>query len=105
MMKNRVTVTIGGQPYTLIAAEGDEYVVKVANYVDTKLKETLKGNKMSAVDAAVLTAMNIADEKFREQDASENLRRQIKELLEESAKLKMELSESKRLIFKMQQKK
>lgn len=105
MMKNRVTVTIGGQPYNLIAAEGDDYVVKVAAYVDAKLKETGKGGKMSAVDAAVLTAMNIADEKFREQEASENLRRQIKELLEESAKLKMELSESKREIFKLQQKK
>ena len=29
---------------------------------------------------------------FKEQEASENLRRQIKELLEESAKLKLELS-------------
>jgi len=104
-MKNRVTVTVGGKPYTLLAAEGDDYVVKVAGYVDTKLKETTKSGKMSAVDAAVLTAMNIADEKFREQAASENLRRQIKELLEESARLKLELSESKRLIFKMQQKK
>ena len=54
---------------------------------------------------AVLTAMNIADERFREQDASENLRRQIKELLEESAQLKNELSEAKREIFKLQQKK
>lgn len=53
----------------------------------------------------MLTAMNIADERFREQDASENLRRQIKELLEESAQLKTELSEAKREIFKLQQKK
>ena len=37
-------------------------------------------------------------------EASENLRRQIKDLLEESAKLKMELSEAKREIFKLQQK-
>ena len=104
-MKNRVTVTIGGQNYTLLAAEGDDYVVKVAAYVDGKLKETSQGGKLSAVDSAILTAMNIADEKFREQDASENLRRQIKELLEESAKLKMELSECKRQIFKLSQKK
>ena len=61
--------------------------------------------KAKNMDGAVLTAMNIADERFREQDASENLRRQIKELLEESAQLKTELSEAKREIFKLQQKK
>ena len=99
-MKNHVTVTIGGQQYAILAAEGEEYVRKVAAYVDGKLKETMEGGKM-----AVLTAMNIADERFREQDASENLRRQIKELLEESAQLKTELSEAKREIFKLQQKK
>ena len=56
------------------------------------------------MDAAVLTAINIADDRFKEQEASENLRRQIKDLLEENARLKNELSESKREIFKLQQK-
>jgi len=46
--------------------------------------------------------MNIADQFLKEQEASENLRRQIKEGLDENAKLKMELSESKREIFKLQ---
>ena len=104
-MKNHVTVTIGGLQYALVAAEGEEYVQKVAAYVDERLKQTMGGGKVSLVDGAVLTAMNIADERFREQDASENLRRQIKELLEESAQLKMELSEARREIFKLQQKK
>ena len=64
----------------------------------------MAGGRLTAVDGAVLTAMNIADERFKEQDAAENLRRQIKDLLEESAKLKGELSEAKREIFKLQQK-
>ena len=46
--------------------------------------------------------MNIADQFFREQEASENLRRQIKDGLDENARLKMELSEAKREIFKLQ---
>ena len=53
-------------------------------------------------DGAVLAAMNIADQYFKEQEAAENLRRQIKEYLEEATKLKMELSEAKREIFKLQ---
>ncbi len=90
-MKNHVTVTIGGQQYAILAAEGEEYVRKVAAYVDGKLKETMEGGKMALVDGAVLTAMNIADERFREQDASENLRRQIKSYLDEISDLKRQL--------------
>ena len=53
----------------------------------------------------VLAAMNMADLYFKEQDAAENLRRQIKENLEEASRLKMELSEAKREIFKLQTRK
>ena len=53
----------------------------------------------------MLAALNIADEYYKEQEASENLRRQLKEYLEEGTKLKMELSEAKREIFKLQNRK
>lgn len=102
-MQNRVTVTVKGKNYTLLAVEDEVYVKRVAAYVDSKLKET-NSSGLDSVDCAVLTALNIADERFKEQEAAENLRRQLKELLEESAKLKMELSEAKREIFKLQQK-
>ena len=102
-MQNRVTVTISGQSYTLLAVEDEAYVQRVAAYVDKKMAETAAGG-LAQVDCAVLTAMNIADERFKEQDASENLRRQIKALLEESSQLKKELSDAKREIFKLQQK-
>ena len=49
--------------------------------------------------------MNIADQFFKEQEASENLRRQVKEGLEEASRLKAELSEAKREIFKLQNRK
>ena len=103
-MQNRVTVTVGGLKYTLLAAEDENYVHRVAAYVNDKLKETGRAGGVSQMDCAVLTAINIADDRFKEQEASENLRRQIKDLLEENAKLKSELSESKREIFKLQQK-
>ena len=103
-MQNRVTVTVGGLKYTLLATEGEDYVHRVAAYVNEKLKETGRAGGISQMDCAVLTAINIADDRFKEQEASENLRRQIKELLEENSRLKAELSESKREIFKLQQK-
>ncbi len=103
-MQNRVTVTVGGLKYTLLAVEDENYVHRVAAYVNEKLKETIRAGSVSQMDAAVLTAINIADERFKEQESSVDLRRQLKDLTEENAKLKTELSESKREIFKLQQK-
>ena len=101
-MKNKVTVSIAGQEYTMVAVEDEAYVRKVAAHVDGQVREVLDQGRLSIADAAVLSAMNIADQYFREVAASETLRRQIKEGLEEAAKLKSELSECKREIFKLQ---
>ena len=103
-MKNKVVVTIAGREYTLVAVEDEDYVRKCAAHVDAQLKE-VSGARIPQADAAVLCAMNIADQYFREQEAAENLRRQIKEGLEEANRLKMELSECKREIFKLQNRK
>ncbi|MCI8651819.1 MAG: cell division protein ZapA [Oscillospiraceae bacterium] len=101
-MQNRVTVTIDGQEYTLVASEDAAYMKKVAAHVDEKLQEVRQGGKVSSTDAAVLAALNMADEYFKSLEAAENLRMQIKESLEESKKLNLELSEAKREIFKLQ---
>lgn len=101
-MKNKVTVAIAGQEYTMVAEEDENYVHRCATLVDRQVKEIMNDSPLGRSDAAVLAAMNIADQFFREQEVSENLRRQIKDGLDESAKLKMELSEAKREIFKLQ---
>lgn len=104
-MKNKVVVTIAGQEYTMVAVEDEEYVRRVAAHVDGQIREVMEQGSLSQVDGAVLAAMNIADQYFREQAAGENLRRQVKEGLEEAARLKTELSECKREIFKLQTRK
>ena len=101
-MKNKITVSIAGQEYTMVAEEDENYVHRCATLVDSQVREIMNGSPLGRSDAAVLAAMNIADQFFREQEASENLRRQIKDGLDENAKLKMKLSEAKREIFKLQ---
>ena len=103
-MKYKVVVTIAVRDYTMVAVEDENYVRKCAAHVDQQLRE-IANSRISQADAAVLAAMNIADQYFREQDAAENLRRQIKDNLEEVNQLKMELSEAKREIFKLQNRK
>ena len=101
-MQNKVTVTIDDQEYTLVASEDAAYMKKVAAYVDGKIKEVREGGKVSSSDAVVLAGLNMADEYFKGLETAENLRTQIKECLEESKKLNLELSETKRELFKAQ---
>ena len=104
-MKNKVTVTIAEQEYTLIADQDAAAVEKIAAHVDSKVREVLDGSRLSLADGAILASMNIAEEYFKEVEASENLRRQLKEALEETTKVSMELSDAKREIFKLQNRK
>lgn len=104
-MENRVTVSICGEEYTLVAEEAPSYMQKVGGYVDAKLSELLNAAKVGRTDAAVLTAVNIADELFKEREVAEGLRAQVKQYLDEASQAKNEVSELKRELFKMKNKK
>jgi cell division protein ZapA len=103
-MENRVVVTICDQDYTLVAEESATYMQKVGSYVSQKMEEILKGAHVGRTDAAVLTAVNITDELFKAQAASEQLRGQIKQYLDEAGQAQSEVSELKREVFRLQQK-
>ena len=102
---NRVTVTIAERQFTLLTEEEAEFTQKVAHHLDGKLTELLSGGKLSLLDACILGALNATEDYLKEQESSENLRRQLKEYLEESTKLKLELSEARREIFALKGKK
>ena len=102
-MANRVVVTICGEDYTFVAEESTAYTQKVAAYVDEKMADVLKSTKVGRTDAAILTAANIADELFKAQTASEQLRSQIKGYLDAAGKAQAEVSELKREVFRLQQ--
>ncbi len=103
-MDNRVVVTICEQDYTLISDEAPEYLRRIGEYVSGKMSELLSAARVGRSDAAVLTAVNVADELFKEQAASERLRVQIRQYSDETAKAQAEVSELKREIFRLQQK-
>ena len=117
-MANRVTMNICGEEYTFVAEESASYMQKVGSYVNDTMEEVLKSAKVGRsdaavltaakvgrTDAAVLTAANIADELFKEREAGEGLRRQLKQYLDEANRAKNEVSELKRELFKLQSRK
>ena len=103
-MANRVVISICGEEYTFVAEESASYMQKVGAYVSDKMTEVLDSSKVGRSDAAILTAVNIADELFKAQAASEQLRSQIKGYLDEAGKAQSEASDLKREVFRLQQK-
>ena len=101
-MANRVTMNICGESYTLIAEESPSYMERVGNLVNEHLTKVMEGTQASRTDAAILAAINIADELLKSQESAENLRRQVKTYLDEAAQAKNEVSELKRQLFKAQ---
>ena len=89
-MLNRVVVTIDGVNYTVVAEEDEEYIRKTAALVDKTLADIKAQTTFSTKEAAVLSALNIADKYYKAIDASDNLRRQIKEYANENAALRAE---------------
>ena len=104
-MKNKITVSIAGEEYTMVADEGEDYVKRCAALVDKQVQDVMNGAHLGRSDAAILTAMNLTDQLLKEQEAGDALRRQMKEGLDENARLKMELSEARREIFRLQNRK
>ena len=102
-MENKITVNICGEDYTFVAEETPSYMQKVAAMVDAKMGEILKASHVSRTDAAVLTAVNLADEFLKNQGTAENLRAQLKGYLDDATKAKNEASELKREVFRLQQ--
>ncbi len=103
-MENRVVVTICGQDYTLISTETPTYMQQLGAYVSQKMTELQSGGQFGRADAAVLAAVNIADELMKERSAAEQLRVQIRQSSDEAGKAQIELSELKREVFRLQQK-
>lgn len=102
-MANRVTMSICGEDYTLVAEENAAYMEKIGSLVDRKMQELMSQAHVSRNDAAVLAAINLADELCKVQDSTENLRRQLKSYLDEANAAKNEVSDLKRQLFKYQQ--
>lgn len=104
-MKNKVTVNICNQAYTIVGEEPDEYIQKLSNMVDKKMKEILSTNdRISVTMAAVLTALDFCDENLKNQTTSDNLRGQLKKYYDDAIKARNEVEDAKKEIAKLEEK-
>jgi len=79
-MKRSVTVQIAGVKYALKTDEDDRWVKSVAAYVDSRIRDVQKSSRTPDTQAAaVLTALQIAEELFNVRRQSGELRKKIRD--------------------------
>jgi cell division protein ZapA len=82
-VKQSVSVEIAGQNLSIRSDEGPEYVQELADYVDAHLREIGGGRRSYSLQrVALLVAMQIADELFREKDLRQRYRAKVEARLE-----------------------
>lgn len=91
MDKNKVIVNINGSEYIIKGEESQEEMLKVALYVDKKIRElSSANNKLNPTFAAVLSALNVANELFKMRRDFEELRDSSLDPIKQLSELKIE---------------
>lgn len=92
--KTDTEVIIGGKVFTLSGHESEEYLQKVASYINNKINDyqKLDGFKRQPIDMQnVLIQLNIADDYFKAKNQNELLEQELKAKDNELYDLKHEL--------------
>ena len=108
--KNKVTVHIYNRQYTVVANENVDYIHKVAEYVNRIMSGIIvRSPSMSYSMAAILTAMNAADDYIKTMSNAEKLNeqgsnalKQIESANKEIARLNGELERIKSINARLQ---
>jgi cell division protein ZapA len=77
MEKTRTTVRIAGKDYIISGHDSEEFVRRVATYVDRKIKELRAATKLPGDDIAVLAAVNVTDDMLKALDENARLRDEL----------------------------
>ncbi len=94
---NKVKLTIRGSNYVINTDESVEYTEELGRRIDERMNEIMKGSFfITATQAAILVALEMADELTKSEKNVENFRSQIKDYLEDAAKAKSERDYYKR---------
>lgn len=102
MNKNRVHVKIGGASYTIVTEDDPEYVENLAEQINGEIRSICNANpSLSMTQAAVLVALDQADACKKASASGDNLRVQIKDYLEESARARMEVEVARREVERL----
>ncbi len=77
MDKQKTTLRVAGKEYALVSSDSPEHLSRVASFVDRQISETIFAGRTNKENAAVLVALNLADELMKAKDENARLRREM----------------------------
>ena len=92
MATSKVRLNICGSSYVVNTSESEDYMKNLADRLNLDMNELMA----SSNSAAVMTALNYRDELEKASGSADNMRRQIKDYLEDAASAKMAAEEARR---------
>ena len=97
MATSKVRLNICGSSYVVNTSESEDYTKNLADRLNLDMNELMaSSNSVSITTAAVMTALNYRDELEKASGSADNMRRQIKDYLEDAASAKMAAEEARR---------
>lgn len=105
MEKNKVTVFVCGQKLTLLTSESEKYVNDIASKVETTVNSLFSGSNMSKEKCAIMAALDFCDDEYKARAAMNEIKEQIKDYIEDTAKLREENAQLKAEIEKLNEEK
>ncbi|MBR1534165.1 MAG: cell division protein ZapA [Ruminococcus sp.] len=90
MDKKRVSVFVAGQRFTILTDEDEKYVIDIAAKIDARISSLTISQNMTRERAAVLTALDFADDNEQDKRAIAEIKEQIKDYITEISKLSEE---------------
>lgn len=89
MAASKIKIRVAGAEYTVIAEDDEKYVQSLGKALDMKMAEIMKGNmRISTTQAAIIAALDYADEAFKSTLTADRLRDQIKDYLDDASNAK-----------------
>lgn len=102
MEKKKVTVFVAGQKLTLITTESEKYVSDIANKVETTINSLFASSNLSKEKCAVMAALDFCDDEAKARACLNEVKEQIKDYIEDVAKLKAENEELKAEVARLE---
>ena len=95
-MANKVRLTICGSSYVISTNESEDYMQNLAERLNLDMNELMSSSNSVSITTAAMTALNYRDELEKASGSADNMRRQIKDYLEDAASAKMAAEELRR---------
>ena len=93
---DRQIIFVGGKRFTIVTDESEAYMKKLVERVDTRLKSIISSNpKLDKDSAAILASLDYCDEEYKLRQKLEDVKEQIKDYIEDTARLHKEIAQLK----------